>query len=188
MAEAVMYIWKYYNKFLLLFSAISFCINEVIWPKQPSTRHIYFLSHYYFVFFFSTFLSFLFSFHFSFICSILSMSKPNANSNDNDDHYHRQRFLSLSISSSPASGNQAIDHNLNSIQLQHKLPTPISPTTTTAQHFGSLVSQFSVKPSTSNEDTNKLYTCIECGQNFNRAHNLKSHRATHSASKPYQVR
>ncbi|CAO3611009.1 unnamed protein product [Mucor fragilis] len=114
------------------------------------------------------------------------MSKPNANSNDNDDHYHRQRFLSLSISSSPASGNQAIDHNLNSIQLQHKLPTPISPTTTTAQHFGSLVSQFSVKPSTSNEDTNKLYTCIECGQNFNRAHNLKSHRATHSASKPYQ--
>ncbi|KAK4520833.1 uncharacterized protein ATC70_006714 [Mucor velutinosus] len=116
------------------------------------------------------------------------MSEPNANNanNNDDDHYHRQRFLSLSISSAPSSGNQVIDHNLNSIQLQHKLPTPISPTTTTAHHFGSLVSQFSIKPSTSNEETDKLYTCIECGQNFNRAHNLKSHRATHSASKPYQ--
>ncbi|KAL9552947.1 hypothetical protein MBANPS3_003530 [Mucor bainieri] len=112
------------------------------------------------------------------------MSEPHAN--NDDDHYHRQRFLSLSISSTPSSGSQAIDHNLNSIQVQHKLPTPISPTTSTAHNFGSLVSQFSVKPSTSNEDTNKLYTCIECGQNFNRAHNLKSHRATHSASKPYQ--
>ncbi|KAI8638731.1 hypothetical protein BD408DRAFT_351338 [Parasitella parasitica] len=101
---------------------------------------------------------------------------------------HRQRSLSLSISSSSSSAEaqtKIIDHNLNSIQLQHKLPTPISPTTT-ALNFGSLVSQFSVKPSTSNEETDKLHTCIECGQNFNRAHNLKSHRATHSASKPYQ--
>ncbi|CEP09412.1 hypothetical protein [Parasitella parasitica] len=100
---------------------------------------------------------------------------------------HRQRSLSLSISSSSSTEahSKIIDHNLNSIQLQHKLPTPISPTTT-LHNFGSLVSQFSVKPSTSNEETNKLHTCIECGQNFNRAHNLKSHRATHSASKPYQ--
>ncbi|EPB87393.1 hypothetical protein HMPREF1544_05819 [Mucor circinelloides 1006PhL] len=110
------------------------------------------------------------------------MSESSAN-NNNDRH--RQRSLSLSIASSTSSGNNIIDQTLNSIQLQHKLPTPVSPTTTT-HNFGSLVSQFSIKPSTSNEETHKLYTCIECGQNFNRAHNLKSHRATHSASKPYQ--
>ncbi|GAA5802133.1 hypothetical protein EDC94DRAFT_609616 [Helicostylum pulchrum] len=73
----------------------------------------------------------------------------------------------------------------NSPPLDTKLPTPISPTTTV--HFGSLISQFSIKDnSTSESSTNKLFGCPDCSQVFNRAHNLKSHRATHSASKPFQ--
>ncbi|KAI8343831.1 hypothetical protein BD560DRAFT_338995 [Blakeslea trispora] len=31
-----------------------------------------------------------------------------------------------------------------------------------------------------------MFTCIVCDQTFHRAHNLKSHMATHSATKPFQ--
>lgn len=64
------------------------------------------------------------------------------------------------------------------------LPTPISP----AISFGSLISQFSIKDSKSDTSTSKSFPCPDCDQIFNRAHNLKSHKATHSASKPFQVR
>ncbi|GAA5812471.1 hypothetical protein MFLAVUS_005927 [Mucor flavus] len=74
-----------------------------------------------------------------------------------------------------------MNHN-NSPPPDTKLPTPISPTTV---HFGSLISQFSIKDTTS-ESSTKLFGCPDCSQVFNRAHNLKSHRATHSASKPFQ--
>lgn len=36
--------------------------------------------------------------------------------------------------------------------------------------------------------TEKLYACHECDQTFSRPHNLKSHLATHSSEKPYQVK
>jgi hypothetical protein len=70
------------------------------------------------------------------------------------------------------------------------LPTPVSPI-----QFGSLLSQFSLKDknntitdSSSPSPPTKLFSCPDCNQVFHRAHNLKSHKATHSASKPYQVR
>lgn len=83
------------------------------------------------------------------------------------------------------------------------LPTPVSP----ALPYGSFISQFSIKqqatavdssPSAfNNNNSNKQYACTECHQVFYRAHNLKSHKATHNSSnnnsstsastKPYQV-
>lgn len=36
--------------------------------------------------------------------------------------------------------------------------------------------------------TEKVYACHECDQTFTRPHNLKSHLATHSSEKPYQVK
>ncbi|KAI9342981.1 hypothetical protein BD770DRAFT_414514 [Pilaira anomala] len=75
-----------------------------------------------------------------------------------------------------------MNHN-NSPPPDTKLPTPISPT---AIHFGSLISQFSIKDTSAETSNSKLFVCPDCNQVFNRAHNLKSHRATHSASKPFQ--
>jgi hypothetical protein len=92
--------------------------------------------------------------------------------------------LSLSISSS--SSENKLDPSHHSFQL---LPTPISPTSTPNTHdFGSLFSQFSLKSNNQVDTNTKLFTCTECGQTFNRAHNLKSHKTTHSASKLFQVR
>ncbi|CAO3650746.1 unnamed protein product [Mucor hiemalis] len=66
------------------------------------------------------------------------------------------------------------------------LPTPVSPVTTN-HDFESLISQFSIKETNhAKESDMKTYPCPECNQVFNRAHNLKSHRATHSATKPFQ--
>lgn len=71
------------------------------------------------------------------------------------------------------------------------LPTPVSPVTT-HHDFESLISQFSIKETNHAKESDssalKSYPCPECNQVFNRAHNLKSHRATHSATKPFQVR
>lgn len=92
--------------------------------------------------------------------------------------------LSLYISSS--SSENKSDPNHHSFQL---LPTPISPTSTSNTHdFGSLFSQFSLKSNNLVETNTKSFICTDCGQTFNRAHNLKSHKTTHSASKPFQVR
>lgn len=38
-----------------------------------------------------------------------------------------------------------------------------------------------------NGSVSKPYTCSECDQTFSRAHNLKSHTATHSMERPYKV-
>lgn len=72
-------------------------------------------------------------------------------------------------------------------QQQHEflLPTPVSPTPNTKQDMNAYIGQFSLK--TPSIEPDKLYTCIECGQQFNRAHNLKLHKAVHSASKSFQV-
>lgn len=51
------------------------------------------------------------------------------------------------------------------------LPTPKSP------H-----DQDSVKPV-----VDKPFVCNQCDQSFSRSHNLKSHLATHSPEKPFQV-
>lgn len=42
------------------------------------------------------------------------------------------------------------------------------------------------KPNTTTVD--KPYVCHECEQTFSRPHNLKSHLATHSSERPYQVK
>lgn len=58
----------------------------------------------------------------------------------------------------------------------HHLPTPTSPVE------AHLFSQFTVKtPSES------VFICPDCNHTFHRAHNLKSHQATHSTTKPFQV-
>ncbi|KAG0758824.1 hypothetical protein G6F33_010641 [Rhizopus arrhizus] len=57
----------------------------------------------------------------------------------------------------------------------HHLPTPTSPVE------AHLFSQFTVKtPSES------VFICPDCNHTFHRAHNLKSHQATHSTTKPFQ--
>lgn len=74
-------------------------------------------------------------------------------------------------------------------QQQHEflLPTPVSPTTGPPPNHDmkAYIGQFSLKPVST--ESEKLFTCITCGQHFNRAHNLKVHKAIHSASKSFQV-
>ena len=70
---------------------------------------------------------------------------------------------------------------------QDSIPTPISP----IHNFESLLGQFSINDNTQDLDATvvtKSYACPDCHQVFEKAHNLKSHKATHSASKPFQVR
>ncbi|CAO3677763.1 hypothetical protein G6F56_007511 [Rhizopus delemar] len=57
----------------------------------------------------------------------------------------------------------------------HHLPTPTSPMDT------SLFGQFTVKTTSDN-----VYICPDCNHTFHRAHNLKSHQATHSTNKQFQ--
>ncbi|OBZ86253.1 hypothetical protein A0J61_05690 [Choanephora cucurbitarum] len=109
------------------------------------------------------------------------------NSQHSPLNHHNKDFsppplISLSISSDHVSPIK--EQFIMKIDSQQKSTTPVSPT----QDFSSLFGQFSLKtvPSSPYENQ-KIFTCIECGQTFNRAHNLKSHKATHSATKPFQV-
>ena len=58
-------------------------------------------------------------------------------------------------------------------------------------HDGGLYTSFSVnKQNTKRRDNShqsKPFTCTQCDQTFSRAHNLKSHFATHSMERPYKV-
>ncbi|KAI8990118.1 hypothetical protein BDB01DRAFT_495091 [Pilobolus umbonatus] len=64
-------------------------------------------------------------------------------------------------------------------ELNTLLPTPAP-----NKDYG-IFGQFSLKKLADN-NSSKNYTCSECYQTFSKAHNLKSHKATHSASKPFQ--
>ncbi|KAI8365679.1 hypothetical protein EDC96DRAFT_509503 [Choanephora cucurbitarum] len=108
------------------------------------------------------------------------------NSQHSPLNHHNKDFsppplISLSISSDHVSPIK--EQFIMKIDSQQKSTPPVTPT----QDFSSLFGQFSLKtvPSSPYENQ-KIFTCIECGQTFNRAHNLKSHKATHSATKPFQ--
>ncbi|KAI8084399.1 uncharacterized protein B0P05DRAFT_535425 [Gilbertella persicaria] len=123
------------------------------------------------------------------------INSQNATLNHNNKDFSPPPVLSVSISSDSNSPIKEqfimkVDQQQQQQQQQQqhtsqhtKLPTPITPT----QDFSSLFGQFSLKtvPSSPYENP-KTFTCLECGQTFNRAHNLKSHKATHSATKPFQ--
>lgn len=53
--------------------------------------------------------------------------------------------------------------------------------------FCAMVTSSSAKNTRPLSKSAKPFACTECDQSFSRAHNLKSHRATHSTLRPYKV-
>lgn len=77
-------------------------------------------------------------------------------------------------------------------------PTPTSSTTSPSKSpppppAGVAAAGRPANPKTNTDEdnhsgaTNKPFACHECDQTFSRPHNLKSHQATHSSERPFQV-
>ncbi|KAI7907821.1 uncharacterized protein BX663DRAFT_445777 [Cokeromyces recurvatus] len=88
---------------------------------------------------------------------------------------------SLSISISAKETQHVVEPNHEIQQLANKK----IPSTRINSDMNACIHQFSLNDTTSSSE-HKVFTCNDCGQEFNRAYNLKSHKATHSASKSFQ--